>query len=918
MLQNLCSVLNYSVKPAERPVVEPLSPIAQFNHRAFVSPDRALILFWEMDGERVGLPNYPGKPTDFVVSDAGFAAPCEFDLLTGEVRGIDYSECGSSTVVRGCLVRPYPKALVLLKPSQDFIAAPTAASPSPKWKHLNSSSGLPNDWVTSIAIDGDSDELWVGTYNCGGRQGGNAKYLSRIRRSDYSAEHFGFDDTRIDQTPSRILIAEPFVWAATRAAGLGRYDRAEKQWKLISSVEDEGWGTLDFVDMAQAHGALWVANLCGGLGRLDLSTAHWATFTETRYRELTGGPPVTEPNDLPRANRVVAVIAEGPGVYAATLSNGLSCLDLRTSQWCRVLTPDKLPNGAIWAAKAKEGKIWLAGTGGLCAYDTREQKSKTFLFPATTPMSGQRVVHLEFDGDGGVWAGTYYSGIARLDPEAGKYTLFEPSDDGLPNARLSALLPHHDKVWLGFWGAGVAAFDIAAGRFQRLSTHDGLLDDRVWTIAADPSSVYFGTYRGLSILRTSPLAIARAGQSPMAGKSALFTLSFVNLTGQPLSNIELKVEPGEPGLKVVPGALPAPNSAPPDTEIQAKCEVMIPASFRARQLTLSASLNAIAPDGKRLSFATEQRFLCTPPVHLKSHTPLATITNVESRLLELRIGWGFAEPGKCSVRLAGPETLEISPETRELGFTKDGEEQFCSFNLKLREGERAAREPSEIPIEADTPLGKLTLGSIKVNTDHLDTWMVIGPFSAADSGPGVSVKEKKALPPETEIDFSKTYQGRERGVAWRRWYKSSAVPEYDLDALMGTKKPGDNKESVVFLFTKIGSDAEREVELKVSVPQSQAPGGKTQPAAEVTVWLNKEIVVGRTEGHGTLSEIADVTAKEETPEEPGTESLDLPRLKKGESTILIKCLKHAEPWQLTLTFLDAKAGQPIPGLVFAP
>lgn len=915
MLQNLCSVLNCSVKPADHPAIEPLSPIAQFNYRAFDNERLALLLFYEGDGERVGLPNYPGKPTDFVVSESGFAAPCEFDLLTGEVRSLAYSECGSKTVVQDCIVRPYPKALLLFKPTEEFVAQHIRRPADSRWRHLSTRDALPNDWVTALAVDENADELWVGTYNSGGRHGGQSKFLSRVQLADFTSEHFGPEGGWIDQTPSKIVVTDQAVWVGTRAAGLGCYDRTAAKWKLFSSVEDESWGTLDFVDLAIGHGAIWTANLCGGVGRLDLGTFHWTTYTETRYNELTGGTPVTDPHDFARANRVVTVLVEGPCVYAGTLSNGLSCLDLRTGRWSRILEGGKLASGAVWTAKADGAKLWLAGTGGVACYDTKDQSSKTYLFPADKPIAGQRVVHLGFDGAGGVWCGTYYTGLARLDPASGKFALFEPSPEGLPDARLTALLPRGDQVWLGYWGAGAAVLETASGRVRRITTRNGLGDDRVWTITADEASVYFGTYRGLSILRTAPLRLVREGGTPTAGKTAAFTLSAINLTDQALANLKLDVAAG-PGFEVALDPLPAPADLAPGGEWKARFKVAIPTTFRDRNFTISSTLRGTRPDGKEETLELQRSLACNPPVYLDSHTALPTITNVDSRLVELRIGWGLAEAGKCTVRLKCPDSITVSPEARELGFHADGEKQFCSFELKLREGTKAPRGESELAVEADTPVGKLELARLEANTDYLDSWMLIGPFCSAEAAPGI--EEKKKLPPESEIDFTKSYPTGKKRVAWRKWYKSAAVADYDFDSLMGTKKPGENRESVVFICTKIHSEEERDVDLKLTIPQYQSASGKTQPAVDVAIWLNGERVVGKAEGPGTLTEMADINRADEASEEPTTDTQDQPHLKKGQNLILIKCQKHSEPWRFSLEFLVPRTTKPVPGLRFEP
>ena len=156
----------------------------------------------------------------------------------------------------------------------------------------------------------------------------------------------------------------------------------------------------------------------------------------------------------------------------------------------------------------------------------------------------------------------------------------------------------------------------------------------------------------------------------------------------------------------------------------------------------------------------------------------------------------------------------------------------------------------------------------------LMTWKLIAPF---DNTAGKGFAE--AYPPETELDFTREYEGKEGVKA--AWVPTTTDDEYGIVDLAKVLTPF--KGSVAYAVAEFDSDAEKAVDLRLGTPNSWK------------VWLNGKLLFAREEYHRGMN-------------------LDQYRmrgtLKKGKNTILVKVCQNeqteewAQRWQIQLRICD--------------
>jgi len=250
-------------------------------------------------------------------------------------------------------------------------------------------------------------------------------------------EHLTMRDGLSMSTINSILQdSQGYVWLATEA-GLNRYDGYSVRQFRRDRGNPHGLASDYVWSIAEdAQGDLWLATDGGGVVR-------WERRTET-FQQFRHDP--KQPQSL-ASDTVRALLIDSKGlIWAGTKDHGLDILDPRTGTARHYRHRDSdaysLPSDAIGALYTDhEGRIWVGSDGGLSRYDATADGFVTY----GEAMSGakirdSRVRAIREDHNGALWIGTVNDGLARLDQNGSRFTVF----------RHESNYPHslsHDHVW---------------------------------------------------------------------------------------------------------------------------------------------------------------------------------------------------------------------------------------------------------------------------------------------------------------------------------------------------------------------------------------------------------------------------------------------------------------------------------------
>jgi ligand-binding sensor domain-containing protein len=362
-------------------------------------------------------------------------------------------------------LRPTPQTAAALKPV--VLPAPAPASiPHAGWASLTAT-----EHVNDLAFDHDG-HLWIAT------PGG----LLRWSQTDdtlvkYTTEH-GLADNWVESIE---VAPDGELWIAT-SGGISRFDPSASGGTPASGRGGYAWITYDrdnglpcngVTDIALAHdGSVWIGTFGCGAARFNGSTAlttgegTWTTYTE-------------EGGLLER--HVLCVTAASDGSVLFGTWAGISHFDGR--HWSSYTIDDGLVHhGVETIAEDAEGAVWFGTWEGI----SRLNRTMWTSFGSEDSLGWVESIVVAPDGapsgDGVAWAGTR-DGVFRFNVENWSWDAVL-TISGQPDERgVSVAVAPDGGVWVGTYNSGIYHFDGKA--WTSYTWGGGLPSNKVAAIATD-------------------------------------------------------------------------------------------------------------------------------------------------------------------------------------------------------------------------------------------------------------------------------------------------------------------------------------------------------------------------------------------------------------------------------------------------
>jgi ligand-binding sensor domain-containing protein len=295
--------------------------------------------------------------------------------------------------------------------------------------YKSSNSGLPDDWVTSVAIDEWGDK-WFGT---------NYEGLTKFSNNSWFVYNITNSGLPVNDVRSIAIDGSGNKWIGTWDGGIAKFDGTN--WtvynKANSDLPDNRIKTMAIDGLEN----VWIGTWEGGLAKFD--GTNWAVYN-------------TSNSDLPD-NRVKSVAIDHLGnKWVGTTEGGLAKFD--GTRWTIYdMSNSGLPDNFVMSLAIDESDNKWIGTysAGLAKFDgtiwTVYNGTNSVVF------QGWGCYCLTIGVTGIVWIGTGQGAIKFDRPPDGDY--FTTRNSGLPGNWIQSITSESNgNTWIATWG-GVGVYN---------------------------------------------------------------------------------------------------------------------------------------------------------------------------------------------------------------------------------------------------------------------------------------------------------------------------------------------------------------------------------------------------------------------------------------------------------------------------
>jgi len=278
------------------------------------------------------------------------------------------------------------------------------------------------------------------------------------------------------------------VWVGTDA-GVAKFDGTN--WTVYTTADGLPVDIISCIAVDKTNNNIWIGTEGDGVARYD--GVSWTTYTNA---------------DGLCDNGIHAIASENTGdIWFGSWGAGLS--KLSGSTWTTYTDADGLPSDAGAIASIYYIYIdgmnnkWFGTDLGLVKYNST---FSTYNQTTITQLKSNIITSIAVDAGNNRWLGVSANGIAKLNSSDAWVANYDTTngicDPGVQDIEIDA----EGNIWLGEFTkygslieGGITKFNAATGTGVSFSEPDGLVDDQVFSIAADQNNVlWIATGAGLS------------------------------------------------------------------------------------------------------------------------------------------------------------------------------------------------------------------------------------------------------------------------------------------------------------------------------------------------------------------------------------------------------------------------------------
>jgi len=366
----------------------------------------------------------------------------------------------------------------------------------------NDDYSLNNEFINAIYADTQGN-IWIGS-----DKGGISKYNSQQKGFGYFVSNPSKPNSLSHNTINSVYDEFSTLWVGTAGGGLNRYNKADKTFnRFHSDAHNQNSISSNFVSSISKDqkGNLWIGTWGGGLNRLVSPNGN-GVFKQ--YRANTGINSIC-------SDYISAIWVDPKGYLLIGTLTGLDLFQPEHGVFRHIA------NQAGWRNRISEigcvlkdskGYYWIGTRLGLyrvsdklLEYGLQDNNivRYTNINSVANSLPGDYVISLCEDNKGNIWAGTYGSGISRIQiNEKGQaaFTNFNQNDGLCNNVVYAIQIDGKGKLWLST-DNGLSRFDPDTRQFKNFYVSDGLQSNQFYwsaSCAGSDGKLYFGGMEGLN------------------------------------------------------------------------------------------------------------------------------------------------------------------------------------------------------------------------------------------------------------------------------------------------------------------------------------------------------------------------------------------------------------------------------------